>query len=575
MNEQPRILIVADSLPQSMRLQTDLADKGWEVACAGTADEALERLDTWAPNLLIVDGDLPGLGGEEFCHRVRMNGNTWDIPIIMLTADKDVSIGEWDPNTGADDFFKRSTKPETLMCRVRAMLERSQRAKSVFLQTDAHFQRARILVVNDNKECLADMSKLLEDEGYVVETAGRSREALARLEGEDFDCVLVDMAMPELDGPEMCRRITLMHDRLDNPIAVLTLTGREEEEDITRALEAGADDFLGKSYDKAVLKGRIRALLHRKFYQRESQRILEKLKNRELDAARARAETEAALARAADQRRQQAETTARQMRRAKAKLEQANAQLIQSNEELRQFACLASHDLQEPLRSITSFCNLLKEKCGGKLDQDADDFIRRIVNGAKRMKALVQGLLSYSRVIRIEDDLLQKVDCQSVLEGVLADLKVQIEETGAEISWEEPPMLYGSPSQLTQLLQNLIGNAIRYCDMRPPKVHIGFTVRADECEVSVSDNGVGIAPESQHSIFELFKRLHDRDERSGTGIGLTICKKIVQRHGGTIWVESEPGNGSIFRFTIPDQPLEGNGYEPAEQLCALVGHPAG
>jgi light-regulated signal transduction histidine kinase (bacteriophytochrome) len=387
--------------------------------------------------------------------------------------------------------------------------------------------------------------------------------------------VLVDLVMPDLDGIEVCRRITSMRDRLDNPIAVLMLTGREGKEDLTRALEAGADDFVGKSSDEAVLKGRIRALLRRKFYQQENQRILEELKNKELDAARARAEKEAAEARAADQRSHQAEEAARQLRQAKVKLEQANAQLLHSNEELRQFACLASHDLQEPLRSITSFCNLLKEQYGGKLDQEADDFIQRIVNGAKRMKALVQGLLSYSRVTRIEEESFQDVDCRAVLEDVLVDLQLQIEDAGAEITWNDPPVLYGSPGQVTQLFENLIGNAIRYCDKRPPRIEIHFISGPDQCEVAVSDNGVGIAPEYHKTVFDLFKRLHDRDEPSGTGIGLTICKRIVQRHGGMIWVESEPGKGSTFRFTILHRELEENGNEPAKELRTPVGCPAG
>jgi signal transduction histidine kinase len=441
--------------------------------------------------------------------------------------------------------------------------------------SDTFFRRARILAVDDSKTYLVHLASLLQSEGYTVVTEERSRDALERLEREAFDCVLVDLVMPEMDGIEVCRRITSMRDRLDNPIAVLMLTGREGKEDLTRALEAGADDFVGKSSDEAVLKGRIRALLRRKFYQEENQRILEELKNKELEAARARTEKEASMARAAEERRRQAEETARELRRAKAKLEHANEELTQTNDELRQFAFLASHDLQEPLRSITSFCNLLKDMYVGRLDDQADDFIDRIVSAAKRMKAMVQGLLSYSRVTRSESDSFQDVDCREVLNNVLEDLRLPIADARAEIRWEAPPKVFGSPCQLTQLFENLVANAIRYCDKSPPTIHIEFDDKPNHWEVAVHDNGIGIAPEHRECIFELFKRLHVRDEDSGTGIGLTICKKIAQRHGGTIWVESEPGKGCTFHFTIAKHRDEDISDEPSDRTYSPVGHSAG
>ena len=300
---------------------------------------------------------------------------------------------------------------------------------------------------------------------------------------------------------------------------------------------------MGKLSDVDVLQGRIRALLRRKFFQ-------EGLKNKELEAERARAEKEAALARAAEDRRQQAEKTAQELRRAKSEVEQANKELIESNDELRQSAFLASHDLQEPLRSITSFCNLLKDTYSGQLDEQADDFIDRIVGGAKRMKAMVQGLLSYSRVSCSEYDSFRQVDLQAILEDVLEDLRLPIEDTQAEIQWDNPPTVVGNPCQLTQMFENLIANAIRYRGESPPRIHIEFTRSPEHWEVAVSDNGIGIGPEHRECIFDLFKRLHVRNEKSGTGIGLTICKKIAQRHGGTLWVDSELGKGSTFRFTV-------------------------
>jgi len=394
-------------------------------------------------------------------------------------------------------------------------------------------------------------------------------EALRRLEVSSYDLALVDLVMPELDGIDVCRRIVAMRSQLDNPIAVLMLTGREAKEDLTRALEAGADDFVGKSSDQAVLKGRIRALLRRKFYQEENQRILEELKNKELEAASARAETEAALARAADERRQHAEIVAAELRKAKVELETANEELMSSNDELRQFAFVASHDLQEPLRSIASFCNLLRGEYQAQLDEQANDYIDRIVSGAKRMKAVVTGLLTYSRVSRDEPVALQEVDFCEIVNDAMENLQSSIREVGAEVSVGELPTVVCDRVQLTQVMQNLVGNAIVYRDVQPPRIRIDARRLGKLWEFAVQDNGIGIAPEYRQQIFEIFKRLHGHDKYPGTGIGLAVCKKIVQRHGGQITLESQEGAGSVFRFTIP-APLEESIDELQELLVTSV-----
>jgi two-component system NtrC family sensor kinase len=504
---------------------------------------------------MIVDYCLPGMSGDELCRRVRMNINTRAIPIIMLTADDDEETEVRGLDSGADDFFKKSADSEILVIRIRSMLERPKRNESVLVHNESAFRRAKVLAVDDSETYLSHLRCLLQGEGYAVDAVTDPKEALRRLEESSYDLALVDLVMPELDGIEVCRRIVAMRGHLDNPIAVLMLTGREAKEDLTRALEAGADDFVGKSSDQAVLKGRIRALLRRKFFQEENQRISEELKNKELETIRARAETEAALARAADERRLHAETVAIALRQTKADLEKANKELTRSNDELRQFAFVASHDLQEPLRSITSFCNLLKEDYEGKLDEQADSYIERIVNGAKRMKALVMALLNYSRVSHDEQLAVRQVDFREVVNDTLANLQSAIEEAGAVVSVGEMPTVVGDRVQLVQLLQNLIGNAMLYRGEQPSRIQIDAQKDNELCQFSVRDNGIGIAPEHHQQIFDIFKRLHGRDKYPGTGIGLAVCKKIVQRHGGQITVESQVGAGSVFRFTIP-APME-------------------
>jgi signal transduction histidine kinase len=259
-----------------------------------------------------------------------------------------------------------------------------------------------------------------------------------------------------------------------------------------------------------------------------------------------------------------------EIRRRDDELEQSNDELLRSNVELRQFAYVASHDLQEPLRSITSFCNMLKDEAEGHLTADADDYIDRIIKGAARMKALVVALLSYSRVSRDEQTPFTAVNMQDVVGDALENLHGSIEASGAEVTYAELPIVYGDRSQMVQLLQNLIGNAILYRADRPPHISIETTRREDYWEFAVRDNGIGIAPEHHDLVFEIFKRLHGRHEYPGTGIGLAVCRKIVERHGGRIWVESDVDAGSAFRFTIHTLPTEKESNERDCRLAASV-----
>jgi hypothetical protein len=224
--------------------------------------------------------------------------------------------------------------------------------------------------------------------------------------------------------------------------------------------------------------------------------------------------------------------------------------LKRSNEDLQQFAYVASHDLQEPLRMITGYTSLLARRYRGKLDKDADEFISYAVDGAKRMQGLIQDLLSYSRV-GTQGKAFELTDCEVVLTRTLASLQAAIEESGATVTHEPLPTVVADQTQLGQLFQNLIGNAIKYRNSRPPEVHVSCTRTASEWAFAVKDNGIGIDPRYAARIFVIFQRLHTREEYPGTGIGLAVCKKIVERHGGNIWMESRPGDGATFYFTLP------------------------
>lgn len=225
-------------------------------------------------------------------------------------------------------------------------------------------------------------------------------------------------------------------------------------------------------------------------------------------------------------------------------------ELSRSNKELEQFAYVASHDLQEPLRMVASYTQLIAQRYRGKLDADADEFIHYAVDGATRMQAIINDLLALSRV-STRNTPFSKTDTKLALDKALANLRLVIGETGATIVCDSLPTLNADGSQFTQLFQNLIGNAIKFRGSNPPRIEIGAEPRGGEWVFHVRDNGIGIAPEYFERIFLMFQRLHTQKEYPGTGIGLTICKKIVERHGGQMWIESEPGIGTTFYFTIP------------------------
>ena len=225
-------------------------------------------------------------------------------------------------------------------------------------------------------------------------------------------------------------------------------------------------------------------------------------------------------------------------------------QLVESNERLERFAYAASHDLQEPLRMVTSYLQLLGNRYGDKLDADAEEFLEFAIDGADRMRDMIDALLEYSR-IETHGDPFEPVDLDTQLEYVLSDLQISIEEIDAEVTTEQLPTVYGDANQLRQVLQNLLSNAITYSGDEPPRVHISALRQHGEWVISVEDQGIGIDPAEQDRVFTVFDRLHSREAYEGTGIGLALCQRIVERHGGEIWVDSEAGEGATFSVTLP------------------------
>jgi chemotaxis family two-component system sensor kinase Cph1 len=225
-------------------------------------------------------------------------------------------------------------------------------------------------------------------------------------------------------------------------------------------------------------------------------------------------------------------------------------ELTRSNAELEQFSYVASHDLQAPLSTIAGYAQLLEKRCNNQLDAQGNKFIRNIVNSCERMQALIDDLLEYSRVGRSEKPF-DVIDCNLVFEDACANLQLAIRQDRASVTKGDLPRVRGDSFQLLQLFQNLIGNALKYRSSEAPMVHVGASRQGDSWVFSVQDNGIGIAEQYHPRIFQLFQRLHSQKQYSGTGIGLAICQRIVERHGGRLWVESEPNRGSTFYFSIP------------------------
>ena len=255
-----------------------------------------------------------------------------------------------------------------------------------------------------------------------------------------------------------------------------------------------------------------------------------------------------------------------EMRRAERDLATRARDLERSNADLEQFAYAASHDLQEPLRMVASYVTLIARRYRGKLDRDADEFIAFAVDGAERMQKLIRDLLTYSRVTRITRPM-EPVDLGQTLRTAMTNLKVAIEDSGACVTAEPLPTVKGDATGLTALVQNLLSNAVKFRGEGPPNIHVGVERGGDEWRISIRDNGIGFDPAQAARMFVIFQRLHAAEKYEGSGIGLAISRKIVERHGGRIWAESNAGGGATFHFTLPvASPEPAAAAVPAEKL---------
>jgi two-component system sensor histidine kinase/response regulator len=376
-----------------------------------------------------------------------------------------------------------------------------------------------ILIVDDTPANVAVLAEHLVSHGFSVMVAQDGEEGIARAQFGQPDLILLDVMMPGMDGFETCRRLKSNEGTKDIP--VIFMTALADIGDKITAYKMGGVDYVTKPFHTAEVLARINTHLTLQAMRR--QLVEQNLLLQQEIAVRKKAEAVLSL---------------------------RSQELVRSNAQLEQMAYVASHDLQEPLRMVTSYLQLLERRYVGRLDAEAHEFIGFAVDGAKRMQALIDDLLTYSR-LGTKAKPLQPTDCDALVETALRSLHLAISESGAQIRCDALPVVMGDAAQLTQLFQNLIANAIKFRGGQAPQIAVRAEPEDGCWRFEVRDNGIGIAPEYFDRIFVMFQRLHSRSAYPGTGIGLAICKNIVERHGGRIWVESAPEQGAVFKFTLP------------------------
>jgi DNA-binding response OmpR family regulator/anti-sigma regulatory factor (Ser/Thr protein kinase) len=549
MEPTTQILIVEDSETQALKLRYLLEGEGWEVACASTAELALEELGRNLPALIIADYHLPGIRGDELCRRVRMNVRTRGIPILMLTMEQAHGSEPASLDSGADDYVSKSVAPEILLLRVRTLMRNPSQRPAILASDESPFRRARLLAIDDSPTYLEHLSEMLSGEGYEAVRAKGGEEALDRIRREPFDCILVDLVMPKMDGIEVCRRIIEMeHGQVARqPAAVIMLTSSESEEDMTRGLEAGADDFVGKSSDLAVLKARIRALLRRKFFQEENHRIVEELKNKEIEAVRSRAERESELHRAL----KQAYDDLRQTQDAVMQQERLRA--------LGQMASGIAHDINNAISPVTLYVDTLLEREPNlsprtreylEITQRAIDDVAHTVGRMRefyrqREPELLLAPLDLNQVAR------QVVDLTRARWSDMPQQRGTVIKVQMELA-PDLPSIAGIESELREALTNLIFNAV---DAMPDGGELTLRtsaghgpsdgLHAEYVQVEVVDTGAGMDEETRRRCLEPF--FTTKGER-GTGLGLAMVYGVARRHNAEIEIDSTVHRGTTIRM---------------------------
>ena len=428
-------------------------------------------------------------------------------------------------DAGADAYIRKEEDTGIILARVTAVL-RSACAPSAIATTQSLLGPKKILTVDDSLTYLHEVAAQLRQEGYDVVPAHSGEEALELLAVQPVDCILLDLVMPGLSGQETCRRIKGSVAWRDIPL--IMHTALEERDAMIEGINAGADDYIAKSSDLEVLCARVRAQLRRKQFEDENRTIHEELLQKELEVVAA--------------------NSARQLAEARAAFVE---ELERKNNELEAFSYSVSHDLRTPLRSIDGFSQLLVADYADKLDEQGQDYLRRVRGSAQRMGELIDDLLLLSRVARADLNR-KRVDLSGVARVIVEEL--QKKDSGRQVSLHiADRLVVEADSRLLRVaLENLLGNAWKFTARTPePRIEVGSDRQEGDNVFFIRDNGAGFDMKYAENLFRPFQRLHSDADFAGTGVGLATVQRIVDRHGGRIWAKSAAGQGATFYFTIP------------------------
>ena len=499
--DRVKILLVDDSPENLVSLEAALDGLDQDLVLAKSGTEALRHLleDDFAA--ILLDVKMPEMDGFQTAELIRSRKRSRHTPILFLTGYKSDEHLFRGYDLGAVDFLFKPIVPEILRSKVSVFVDLSRNHATLRRQTailGKAEQRFRSLLEG------APDAMIISSEHGVISLVNSQVEKVFGYRREDLIDHNIHMLVPEWSGLSApagsFKEIRAMRKNASAFPAEISLSPLQTDEGIL-VISAIRDITERRAADDAIRE------LNTTLERRVSERTEELLKS--------------------------------------------NEALRQSNDDLNQFAYAASHDLQEPLRMVALYCELLEKKYGDRLDQQASRFISFAVNGARHMELLLKDLLAYSQAGSSAAGPAGPVNCEAVVDKALFNLQTSIQENGARITRSSLPVVRAHEVRLVQVFQNLIGNAIKYRRAEAPVIDIRAERRAADWLFSISDNGIGIKPEYSQQIFGIFKRLHG-NTYTGTGIGLAICQRIVENYGGRIWVESTPGEGSRFQFTLPE-----------------------
>ncbi|HYL73975.1 MAG TPA: ATP-binding protein [Bryobacteraceae bacterium] len=498
LQDRVKILMVDDTPENLVSLEAALDTLGQELVMAHSGMEALRYLleDDFAA--ILLDVKMPEMDGFQTAELIRSRKRSRHTPILFLTGYKSDEHLFRGYDLGAVDFLFKPIVPEILRSKVGVFVELSRNTALLRKQTE---------VLGKAEQKFRSLLEAAPDAMIISSEDGRISLVNSQVE------VMFGFRREELIGHNIRRLVPdWSGDSPGSPQELLAQGKNNHEFPVEISLSPL------QTAEGLLLTSAIRDITERK---------------------------------RADEAIRELNTTLEQRVAERTKeLLQSNEALRQSNDDLNQFAYAASHDLQEPLRMVALYSQLLHRRYGSQLDAEADQFISFVVGGAKRMELLLKDLLTYSQTGSSTEGPRHPVNCEGVIQKVLLNLQASVEQNQAAITWDALPTVEAHEIRIVQLLQNLVGNAIKYRRAEPPRIHL----RAESCDTgwlfSVEDNGIGIEPEYCQQIFGIFKRLHGQTY-PGTGIGLAICQRIVERYGGKIWVESKPREGSRFLFTLP------------------------